>query len=350
MPDGTALSVVELGAHPGLGLCGKWLQALGLRVMRIDEGDPRPSGADAYLHAGKERVQADLDVPTDLAELQHRLGMADVFITSLSLDRLVALELDFHALGERRAITIGRISHLGEAGEYAALAGGELQALALSGLLNIVGEPDRHPLPLAGSQAGYAGGLSLLTGVMFALWASTTRPMAREVVTSSVRSGAYLDWKSQIYFEAEGRVLVRGSDRGPIVVRCADGFLGFYYRPSDWESVKRIVGGDELDAPEFATQPDRDAHREELRQAIERGLAGRSRAGVYAASQAAGVPVGSVLSLAEALEDEQYAARELWEPVEVPGSGLRRAPGVPWTVDGTRPRAAAPATADGAGR
>src|SRR3546814_4723640 len=105
---------------------------------------------------------------------------------------------------------MGRISMFGEQGDYAAFKGHDLQALALSGLLYIVGEPDRHPLPLPGVQASYSAGLALLSGVMVCVWAADRKPEFREIVTSGVRAAAYLDWKSQIYFEAEGKVLVRG--------------------------------------------------------------------------------------------------------------------------------------------
>src|SRR3546814_1961027 len=77
---------------------------------------------------------------------------------------------------------------------------------------------------------------------MVCVWAADRKPEFREIVTSGVRAAAYLDWKSQIYFEAEGKVLVRGSDRDQIVVRCADGYLGFYYRPGDWENLTRVIG------------------------------------------------------------------------------------------------------------
>src|SRR3546814_12129967 len=82
---------------------------------------------------------------------------------------------------------------------------------------------------------------------MVCVWAADRKPEFREIVTSGVRAAAYLDWKSQIYFEAEGKVLVRGSDRGPIVVRCADGYLGFYYRPGAWAHMKRVLGVDALE-------------------------------------------------------------------------------------------------------
>src|SRR3546814_1821704 len=85
---------------------------------------------------------------------------------------------------------MGRISMFGEQGDYAAFKGHDLQALALSGLLYIVGEPDRHPLPLPGVQASYSAGLALLSGVMVCVWAADRKPEFREIVTSGVRAAA----------------------------------------------------------------------------------------------------------------------------------------------------------------
>jgi crotonobetainyl-CoA:carnitine CoA-transferase CaiB-like acyl-CoA transferase len=342
-----AFRVVELGTEPGLALCGKWLGALGGAVTRIDQpGQPmdrRPRAAagassenalDLYLNTGKERRTLDLDAVKDRATLAGLLAEADVFITSLDPVRLADLKLDAGSLGSH-ALTMGRISPLGDRGSYAGLKGQDLQALALSGLLYIVGEPDRAPLPLPGVQASYSAGLALLSGVMVCVWAADRKREFREIVTSGVRACAYLDWKSQIYFEAEGKVLVRGSDRGPIVVRCADGYLGFYYRPGDWENVKQVIGGTALNDERFATQAARDKNRAALRQAMEQELAGRRKAQVYAASQAANIPVGEVLSLGEALEDKQYDARGFWQNTDIAGR-VCRMPAMPWTVNGTR--------------
>ncbi|PJI38783.1 CoA transferase [Ferrovibrio sp.] len=341
--------VVELGTDPGLALCGKWLGALGGTVLRVDEaGHPmamRPLEAapvnqaenplDLYLNAGKERCTLDLDDAKDRATLAGLLAAADVFITSLEPARLTELGLDAASLGNH-ALTMGRTSLFGDRGAYAGLKGNDLQALALSGLLYIVGEPDRAPLPLPGVQASYSAGLALLSGVMVCVWAADRKRAFREIVTSGVRACAYLDWKSQIYFEAEGKVLVRGSDRGPIVVRCADGYLGFYYRPGDWENVKRVIGGTALNDERFATQAARDKNRAELREAMEQELANRRKAQVYAASQAANIPVGEVLSLTETLADKQYDARGFWQETEIAGHGTCRMPAMPWTVNGAR--------------
>ncbi|MBN9427236.1 MAG: CoA transferase [Burkholderiales bacterium] len=338
------LRVLELGSNAGLALCGKWLAVLGLAVTRVDEADPVQAPpvsaelADAYLNAGKQRLRLDLDSASGQAAIRRLLADSDLFITSLPQERLRGLALDFDSISAGRCITMGRISELGEHNEQARLKGHDLQALALSGLLYIVGEPEQPPLALAGPQASYSAGLSLLSGLMFAVSAMDRDPRSRQVSTSCLQAAVYLDWKSQIYCEAEGKVLKRGSDKGPIIVRCADGYLGFYYRPGDWENVKRVVGSSELAEPRFAVQADRDRHRGELREALERALAQRSKHEVFAAAQAAGIPVGAVLTLPDLLTDPQYRARDFWEHLSVPGHGEQIAPAVPWTVSGTRPQ------------
>ena len=69
----------------------------------------------------------------------------------------------------------------------------------------------------------------------------------QSVDVSAVRTGAYLDWKSQIYYAAEGKILQRGSKSGPLVLTCADGFVGFYYRDEEWPAVQRLMGDPRLE-------------------------------------------------------------------------------------------------------
>src|SRR3546814_427049 len=175
---------------------------MAMRPAGAMPGNPSENATDLYLNAGKERRALDLSRTSDRATLAALLAEADVFITSLDPARLAGLRLDAGSL-RGHALTMGRISMFGEQGDYAAFKGHDLQALALSGLLYIVGEPDRHPLPLPGVQASYSAGLALLSGVMVCVWAADRKPEFRQIVTSGVRAAAYLDWKSQIYFEAE---------------------------------------------------------------------------------------------------------------------------------------------------
>lgn len=70
----------------------------------------------------------------------------------------------------------------------------------------------------------------------------------------------------------------------------------------------------------FTTREDRKLHREQLRDELEKTLAARPAGEWEQLLSAAGVPTGRVLTVAEALAQEQVRARGLVHQVPVPGS------------------------------
>lgn len=352
MINSTDLRVAELGDSPGTAWCGKLLGAVGAHVVKImltsgrepaawPRGSPGSLGTatSVYLDSDKRMAAVDWHSADGAASARSLLVDQDVIVTPLSAAELDERGLDHRTLSrDRPGLVIAHGTMFGEGGRYQTLAGSGLQALALSGLLSMVGEPDRPPLRLAGLQPEYTLGLSLFTGIMLALYGRAHGPGGATVVTTSaVRSLAYLDFKSLAYLESEARVLGRGSDRGPLVLRCADGHVGFYYRPEEWQAVTRTLGTPALDDPRFATQAGRDRNRAALRDAMEQGTRSVRKVDLYHRAQAAGLPVGAVLTVPELLDDPQYRAREFLQRRTVPGIGAVTMPSAPWLVDGERP-------------
>lgn len=328
------LRVVELGNHPGAAYCGLLLAGLGAVVSKAVDtqgypDDPSlPGGVGArsvYLDHAKLRL-APGDVAAALAE-------ADVVLAGLPAAELTARGWDPDTLRAQYPRLV-----VAKADDDPTT---DLQSQASSGLMALMGEPGRPPLRLPGPQAQYGAGTVLLTGVMFALVHRARTGEGSVVSTTAARALAYLDWKSQIYYADEGRVLVRGSDAGPLVLQCSDGFVGFYYRPEEWEAVKRFVGDPSLSDERFAAQRGRDQYRADLKTILEAFTRTRTKAEVYHDGQAAGIPVGAVWEVAELLDDPQYVARDFLATVQVEGVGPVRVPGMPWTVDGVRPQVVA---------
>jgi len=326
------LRVVELGDRASTAYCAKLLLGLGASVYKVGEESAQAlSGLAAsrrsYLDAGKSSAH-----PDDLGSggLDARLAEADVLLTALDDEDLAVLGVDLAVIRRAHpALVVSRGSAL-EPGQAGAALAGDLQAQALSGMMFLVGEPGREPLRLPGPQAEYAAGLALFTGTVFALFGRGAAG-ATQVSTSAARATAYLDWKSQIFFDDEGKVLRRGSDSGPLVLRCADGHVGFYYRPEDWTTVKGFIGDRALEDERFDTQRGRDEHRADLQSILETFTGSLGKEAVYHSGQAAGIPVGAVWTTTELLSDPQYAARDFLRHVD--GATMPR---LPWSIDGER--------------
>ena len=257
------LRVVELGNHAGIAYCGLLLAGLGAVVSKVVETQGYP---DEPVASWRGRRPVGLPRPRQ-AEAWRRddvaaaLAEADVVLAGLPAAELTARGWDPDTLRAQYPRLV-----VAKADDDPPT---DLKSQASSGLMALMGEPGRPPLRLPGPQAQYGAGTVLLTGIMFALVHRARTGEGSVVSTTAARALAYLDWKSQIYYADEGRVLVRGSDAGPLVLQCSDGFVGFYYRPEEWEAVKRFVGDPLLTDERFATQRGRDQHRADLKAILE---------------------------------------------------------------------------------
>ncbi|MEU6578826.1 CoA transferase [Streptomyces sp. NPDC046805] len=312
----TGIRVVELSDDVGLAFCGKYLAALGAEVT---VAAPRSFGGALrdYLDHGKHTAAADTAAVEE----------ADVVLLGRA-----------SAPGPRPARQIRVLSSdLGENGPRSDWQGTELTLQAAGGLLAVVGENDREPLQLGGHQVAYSLGTLAFTGVMTALAERDRSGEGQDVTLSGLETVAYLEWKGRVYQQA-GSPLSRGDRSGPIVLRCADGHFGFYYRAQDWPHILEVFPDERLRAPEFATHPDRIAHGVLFKEALESVVGSLTKDELYARLQSVGVPAGPVCTPQDLITSPQYQARGLM--VEGPG-GQGVMPAVAVEFNGRRPQPAA---------
>jgi crotonobetainyl-CoA:carnitine CoA-transferase CaiB-like acyl-CoA transferase len=307
--------IAEIGDGYAVRYCGYLFAQLGASVTR------RRGDAPATRHA--QATAVFLDRGKTLLDATPDLAQADVLLTDEEVDTTAFPEL-----------VVVRTCLFGTRGGYAGLTGTETEAFALSGLMSMIGERGREPLRIGGSQP--ATGLSMFSAAMMGLFRRSRSGQGASAGVSVVRTGAYLDWKSQIYYAAEGKVLQRGSKSGPVILTCADGFVGFYYRDEEWPAVRKLMADPRLEDERFATQVLRDRNREDLVSIMNEWSERLTRDEVYQRGQALHIPAGSVLDLDELAESPQVRARQSITREDVQGLGTVSYPVAPWTVDGVR--------------
>lgn len=217
--------------------------------------------------------------------------------------------------------------------ENAARPVGEHQLMAIGGLLDLVGHPDREPLRLPGHQLSYAAGFSAFTAGMAALM----RPVASfEARVSLVETAAWINWKA-VVGAATGMPATR---RGPAadfqVLPCRDGWVAFIYTPSQFDRVRAMLNDPAADAPCFATRADRSKNIVALTALVGRWFAARTRDEIYAEARANGVALGPVYAPAELLDDIQYCARDFFVAPPGMARATARMPRLPASIDGHR--------------
>src|SRR5258706_9117814 len=160
----------------------QWLADFGAEVIKIEQpgiGDYARRnfvGAGdnpifAATNRGKKSIELDLKNPRGKEAFLKLVGRADVVIEGFRPDVMDRLGLGWEVLREKNPKVIYvALTGYGRDGKYAALAGHDINYMALSGVLDLMGPKDGPPA-LAGTQiADLAGGaMQALIGILFSL-------------------------------------------------------------------------------------------------------------------------------------------------------------------------------------
>ena len=168
--------VVELaGLGPGP-FCGMLLSDLGADVIRIDRksGGGAPIAMDPtkdVLSRGRRSIALDLKNPETIEVVLGLVAKADMLIEGFrpGVTERMGLGPDV-CLARNPRLVYGRMTGWGQSGPLAQTAGHDINYIALSGALGLIGRAGERPLPplnLVGDMGG--GGLLLAFGLVCAL-------------------------------------------------------------------------------------------------------------------------------------------------------------------------------------
>ncbi|MBF9033229.1 CoA transferase [Rhodobacterales bacterium HKCCE2091] len=155
-----------LGPAPFAAMC---LADMGARVIRVARKAPRSESP--WLDRNRETVVLDLKSDAGVAAAVELIREADVLIEGFRPGKMEALGLGpDRALSENPRLVYGRMTGWGQEGPMAGLAGHDLNFLAMTGLLSLMGPRDRAPSPPLNLVADFGGGgMYLALGVVAAL-------------------------------------------------------------------------------------------------------------------------------------------------------------------------------------
>jgi crotonobetainyl-CoA:carnitine CoA-transferase CaiB-like acyl-CoA transferase len=306
-------------------LAGRVAADLGARVVRLEArgGDPlrrvppfvAGTGASfAFLNAGKEIISCE-----HVAQ-EHLLVGADAVITDTATK----------PVGSDAPPIVAALSLFKPGAEHGPAS--EFTLMALGGLLDMVGDPQREPLKLAGHQAAYAAGLAAFTGIAAALCRAPIdgKFPSQTVEVSLLDTVIWLNWKSVPSASATGAPPTRMGDASEWrVIRCADGFAALVYQENDWPQLRALVDDPRLDADCFSDRAKRLVRGRELAEIIEERFLRLSRRELHDLALAHRLPIGPVWSPGELQDDPQNLSRNFLTPVEIDGGGSIVVPRLP---------------------
>jgi hypothetical protein len=310
----TILEATGATAPPGvrlaIGLCGRVAAELGAQVSRwLPDGADEDETAHRFLHAGKRTLRAGGDAaPALLAELA---GRADAVLIDPVLHASPAMRTP------RRVCAV--ISMDATVDERQS----EFTVEARAGLLDIVGDPAREPLRMAGHQCAYAAGLAAFAAIAAVL--AERADTAALVRVSLLETAVWLNWKSLAAAEYTGRSPRRAGALGEWpVLPCADGYVAVVYRKQEWPRLRDLVPDPALREARFDSPEGRRAHRQDLNAILARFFATLTRGDIHALSLRHKMPFGAVWRPDELLADPQMLARDFFTATT--GGAMPRAP------------------------
>jgi crotonobetainyl-CoA:carnitine CoA-transferase CaiB-like acyl-CoA transferase len=336
------------------------LADLGARVVKVEppDGDlgrgfgPYQNGESTFfmmVNRGKESLALDAKHWLSKRVLDKLVSKADVLVHNLRHGAMERMGLGEERARElNRAIVYTTISAFGAEGPYAERAGIDIVFQGESGMISITGDPKDGPRKTATTIGDYVAGTNAALAICAAL-AETPRRGRR--IDVSLRDGVMAvqsGWNALAF--AEGEQPKRTGTASPYlapnqVFAAADApFTLAIVSDRHFRVLAQTLEMPEL-ADAYPTNEDRMAHRDRVVRKLSTVFKTEKADHWVSLLGDAGLPVGHVLTLTEALSDPQARHNQMIVEYRHPVAGEVKTTGSPIHVDGSPARAGSmPAT------
>lgn len=341
--------VVELGNLIAAPYATMLLADLGARVIKVEPvgGDlgrhfgPYQNGESSFFMAanrGKESLALDTGDWVSKRVLDNLVRKADVLVHNLRHGAMERL-----GLGEERCrqlnptLVYAVVSAFGSTGPYAKRPGIDVVFQGESGMVSITGDPRDGPRKTATTIGDYVAGTNTALAVAAAL---AERPRRGRRIDISLRDGlmaVQAGWNA-LAFATHGQPERTGTASPFLapnqVFEAADGhFTMAIVSDRHFQLLCDAIERGDL-AEDYPGNDDRIAHRESLVRKLARVFKQEGVDHWLEVLGAAGLPVGRVLTIAEAFDDPQARHHGMLVEFEHPVAGHVRTTGSPLRLDG----------------
>lgn len=196
----TGVRVIELAGLAPAPFCGMILADFGARVIRVDR--TKLSMTVDTQARGKQSVALNLKSPKAVSVLKRMCVQSDVVLEPYRKGVMEKMGLGPEdLLKENPRLIYARLTGYGQSGSYAKAAGHDINYLALSGLLSMLGRSSEKPYAPLNLVADFAGGgLMCAFGIVLALLERSRSGQGQIIDASMVEGAAYVGsfmWKSR---------------------------------------------------------------------------------------------------------------------------------------------------------
>lgn len=332
------------------------LADLGADVIKVEppEGDSSrdwgpPFYAEKYsayfasANRGKRSMVVDMRSGEDRDVVRKLVEGSDVLMEAYRPGTAGRLGIGYGDVSKiNPRIIYCSISGFGQYGPYRDYPGYDVVALAMSGLMDLNGEPDGEPVKFGVPIIDIANGLYCVISILSALRVRDQTGRGTYMDLALNDSAISISTRQAAHYLASGEIPRRLGSAHPSIVpyqgfRAGDGryFVVAVGTEKLWQEFCRAIGREDLiDDPKFRTNPDRVVHRDELVGELEETFSSQPMNYWVELLRRAGVPVAPVLNVKEALEDANTSVRGMILELRHPNIGVVRVANNPIKADG----------------
>jgi CoA:oxalate CoA-transferase len=328
--------------------CTALMADLGADVIKVEalHGDdyrhigPFDQGESLLFQAinrGKRSIALNLKSDEDIATIKSLLVDTDVLVENFRPGVMEKLGLGVEALSAAfPALVYVSVSGFGQTGTNAAKPAYDIIIQAMSGLMDVTGEPDGTPTMIGEAMGDVAGGLFAAWGTMVALFDRSRTGKGRHVdvalFDALTAMMPLLACRTLMGKDAPTRTGNRHSLSAPFgTYPAGDGhFAVAVLNDRLFETFCKVIEQPELARdPRFVTDPLRRENQPALAEQIALWAGQRSVAEIVASLSAAGIPASEIKSVAQAWASSQAVERGLASAVDHPLLGRLNVPEQP---------------------
>ena len=310
-------------------------------TRRLLATDPKHSldGMGAYfltLNRNKKSIAIDLKNGRGRALFYRLVGVSDIVISNFTPGVPERLGIDYRSLAAVNPRIIAcTVTGFGSSGPGHRRPAFDQVAQATGGGMSITGTDRRNPIRAGIPIGDLGGGMFGVMGVLAALFEREQSGRGQEVDISMLDGQiSMLNYMATMHF-------LSGENPHPIgnahfvhvpygTFECADGFIVIAVITDNfWQNLKRVLGCDDLDKPDYDQQPGRWRDREFINRRLNEILSQDGCANWLERLEAQRIPCAPVNSFERALADPQVLHRNMVVDLQHPSGKRTRGPGNP---------------------
>src|SRR5574337_686177 len=306
--------------------CSQILGDMGAEVIKVEQpgvgddsrtwGQPFLNGESAYffcINRNKKSITVDMKDPRGKAIIRELAKRSDVLLENFKPGTLAKLGLDWEDLHrDNHRLIFCSISGFGRTGPSAERGGYDVIVQAVGGLMGITGNPDGPPVKVGVAMTDICTALYAHGAILGALYARDRTGEGQRIDVSLLETqvAALINIASS-YLNAGEIPGKWGTAHVNIVpyqaFRTQDGYM-IIGAANDrlWVKLCEAIGLAEMARdPQYATNAQRVAHREEIVRLLEGRLIAKTRKEWEAVLAPLGIPCGPINRMDEVFADPQ---------------------------------------------